>query len=59
MFLLNERSLKALDHLNNLSILLKGEKTLRHWTINDLLLFFLKEVIKLCVDFRLSLEIYV
>jgi len=30
---------------------LKGENTLRYWTINDLLLF-LKEVIKLCVDFR-------
>jgi len=54
IFLLNERSFKA---LNNLSILLKGEKTLRHWTINDLLLF-LKEVIKLRVDFRI-LEIYV
>ena len=28
------------------------DKTLRHWTINDLL-FFLQEVIKLRVDFRL------
>ena len=26
-----------LDPLNDLLILLKGEKTLRHWTINDLL----------------------
>ena len=31
---------------------MKGENTLRYWTINDLLLF-LKEVIKLHVDFRL------
>ena len=31
---------------------MKGEKTLRYWTINDLFLF-LKEVIKLHVDFRL------
>jgi len=44
---------KALDHLNDLLILLKGKKTLRHWTINDLL-FFLKVVTKLWVDFKLS-----
>ena len=35
----DQKSFKALDHLNDLSILLKGEKTLRHWTINDLLVF--------------------
>jgi len=40
IFWLNERSFKAFGPLNNLSILLKGEKTLRHWTINNLLFFW-------------------
>ena len=34
-----QKSFKALDHLNDLLILLKGEKHLRCWTINDLLFF--------------------
>ena len=38
----NKKSFKALDHLYDLLILLKGEKTLRHWTINDLLVFWKK-----------------
>ena len=39
MFLLNERSFKAFGPLDNLLIHLKSEKTLRHWTINDLFIF--------------------
>jgi len=34
-----QKSFKALDHLNDLLILLKREKRLRCWTINDLLFF--------------------